>query len=215
MHTRFFCRRGSSDRLMGCVVLAVALGVTAVSPARAQVLYGSIVGDVIDATGAAVPGATVTIKHQESSLSRDEVTDGTGHYTFSTVPTGTYRVRVALAGFQPVERDNVRVTLNSVVRVNAALGVGTVTETVSVVADTPILQTDRAEVRSEISTTELQNLPVPLGRNYQKLFKYLPGFTPPGDAHSIDSNPSRAQVFNLSGASRSANNTRFDCVTST
>ena len=215
MCTRFSGGRGSSGRLVGWAVVAVALVAAAVSPARAQVLYGSIVGNVTDASGAAVPGATVTITDQQRSLTRDEVTDDTGHYTFSTVPTGTYRVRVVLTGFQPFERENVRVTLNSVVRVNATLGVGAVTETVMVVADTPMLQTDRAEVRSEISTTELQNLPVPLGRNYQRLFKYLPGFTPPGDAHSIASNPSRAQVFNVNGASRSANNTRIDGVTST
>ena len=187
MCTRFSGRRGSSGRLIRCAVIAVALVGAAVSPAPAQVLYGSIVGNVTDATGAAVPGATVTITDEQRSLTRNEVTDDTGHYTFSTVPTGTYRVRVALTGFQPFERENVRVTLNSVMRVNATLGVGAVTETVKVVADTPVLQTERAEVRSEISTTELQNLPVPLGRNYQKLFKYLPGFTPPGDAHSIAS----------------------------
>ena len=215
MSMRFSGRRGSSGRLMECALIAVALVAAAVSPARAQVLYGSIVGNVTDASGAAVPGATVTITDEQRSLTRNEVTDDTGHYTFSTVPTGTYRVRVALTGFQPFERENVRVTLNSVMRVNATLGVGAVTETVKVVADTPMLQTERAEVRSEISTTELQNLPVPLGRNYQKLFKYLPGFTPPGDAHSIASNPSRAQVFNVNGASRSANNTRIDGVTTT
>ena len=213
MCTRFSGRRGSSSRLIGCAVVAVALVGAAVSPARAQVLYGSIVGNVTDATGAAVPGATVTITDQQRSLTRSEVTDGTGHYTFSTVPTGTYSVRVALTGFQPFGRDIVRVTLNSVVRVNAPLGVSAVAETVMVIADTPLLQADRAEVRSEISTTELQNLPVPLGRNYQRLFKYLPGFTPPGDAHSIASAPRVRRSFNVNGASRSANNTRIDGVT--
>ena len=213
MCTRFSGRRGSSSRLIGCAVVAVALVGAAVSPARAQVLYGSIVGNVTDASGAAVPGATVTITDQQRSLTRNEVTDDTGPSTFSTVQTEYYRVRVALTGFQPFERDNVRVTLNSVVRVNATLGVGEVTETVMVVADTPILQTDRAEVRSEISTTELQNLPVPLGRNYQRLFN-SPGFTPPGDAHSIASNP-RVRRSSTSTAPAAANNTRIDGVTST
>ena len=140
----------------------------------AQVLYGSIVGNVTDASGAAVPGATVTITDQQRSLTRNEVTDDTGRCTFSTVPTEYYRVRVALTGFQPFERDNVRVTLNSVVRVNATLGVGEVTETVMVVADTPILQTDRAEVRSEISTTGFAEPAGPARPELPELFKCLP-----------------------------------------
>ena len=56
---------------------------------------------------------------------------------------------------------------------------------------------------------------MPIGRNYQQLFKLLPGFTPPADAHSIPSNPSRALVFNVNGASRSSNNTRIDGVSTT
>ena len=56
---------------------------------------------------------------------------------------------------------------------------------------------------------------MPIGRNYQQLFKVIPGFTPPADAHSIPSNPSRALVFNVNGASRSSNNTRIDGVSTT
>ena len=197
-------------RVVGCAVVAVALVGASVSPAQAQVLYGSIVGNVTDMSDAPVPGATVTIKHQESTLERETVTDATGRYTFSTVATGTYAVRVAVAGFQTFERTGVPVTLNSVARVDATLKVGNITETVTVAADTPLLQSDRAEVRSQIATKELQNLPVPLGRNYQQLFKYLPGFAPPEDAHSVQTNPSRAMSFNVNGASFSANNTRID-----
>ncbi len=82
-------------------------------------------------------------------------------------------------------------------------------------ADTPLLQTDRAEVRSELKTRELVNLPVSMNRNYQYLFRVLPGFTPPAEAHSVPSNPSRALVFNVNGASRSSNNIRIDGVSTT
>ncbi|MPY91453.1 MAG: hypothetical protein GEU99_26535 [Luteitalea sp.] len=212
MCTRLSCPARSRGRLVGCAAVAVALVVAALAPAEAQVLYGSIVGNVTDSSGAAVPGATITITNKERNVTREEVTDDTGSYTFSTVATGTYSVRVTLPGFRPVERSSVPVTLNSVVRVDAALDVAELAETVMVAADTPLLQTDRAEVRSEIDTTELENLPVPLGRNYQQLFKYQPGFAPPSDAHSVPSNPSRALVFNVNGASQSSNNTRIDGV---
>jgi hypothetical protein len=198
--------------LSAALLLSCAI---ATSVANAQVLYGSIVGNVSDSTGAAVPGATVTIEHTETKLTRELVTDAAGGYHFTAVPTGTYSVTVAMTGFRKYDRANVPVTLNSISRVDAKLDVGQLNETVSVSAETPILQTDRAEVRAELSSKQLTELPVPVGRNYQQLFKTLPGFTPPADAHSIPSNPSRALVFNVNGASDSSNNTRIDGVSTT
>jgi hypothetical protein len=196
--------------------IAVALAAAAGPPAaRAQVLYGSIVGNVNDATGGALPGATVTIVHEETKLTRDTTSDASGAYRFTAVPTGTYSITVGIQGFRTFSRPGVMVTLNNVTRVDAALQVGTVAETVTVSGESSVLQTDRAEVRAELTTRELRDLPIPIGRNYQRLFRVLPGITPPEDAHSIPSNPSRAQVFNVNGASRSSNNTRIDGVSTT
>jgi Carboxypeptidase regulatory-like domain/TonB dependent receptor len=198
--------------LASVVLLTFIIGIAS---ADAQVLYGSIVGNVTDSTGAGVPGATVTIEQTETKLKRELVTDAAGAYQFTAVPSGTYTINVTMNGFRSFAHPGVPVTLNSVARVDAKLEVGQVTETVSVSAESPILQTDRAEVRSELSAKQLTELPVPIGRNYQQLFKTLPGFTPPADAHSIPSNPSRALVFNVNGASRSSNNTRIDGVSTT
>jgi hypothetical protein len=185
------------------------------SPAAAQVLYGSLVGNVTDETGSAVPGATVTVTQSETGASHEAVTDSTGAYRFTTVQSGTYTVTIKLSGFRTFSRANVPVTLNNVSRVDVSLQVGQLSETVSVAADAPILQTDRAEVRSELKTRELVNLPVSMNRNYQYLFRVIPGFTPPAEAHSVPSNPSRALVFNVNGASRSSNNIRIDGVSTT
>ena len=198
------------------VVLAILLVAgTAVPAVHAQVLYGSIVGNVTDASGAGIPGATVTATHNETKASREAITGPSGAYRFPTVQSGTYTVVVNLQGFRPYSNTQVPVTLNSVSRVDVPLQVGALTESIQVTAEQPILQTDRAEVRAELTSKELTNLPVPMGRNYQQLFRVLPGFTPPEDAHSIPSNPSRALVFNVNGASRSSNNTRIDGVSST
>ena len=70
-------------------------------------------------------------------------------------------------------------------------------------------------MRSELKADDLVNLPVSMNRNYQYLFRVLPGFTPPAEAHSVPSNPSRALVFNVNGASRSSNNIRIDGVSTT
>ena len=199
----------------GVLMCVLFMALAAVPPAHAQVLYGSLVGNVTDSTGAAMPGATVTIEQTETQFKRELVTDSAGGYHFTAVPSGTYAVSVTMTGFRPISRRNVPVSLNSVARVDAKLEVGQLSETVMVTGETPILQTDRAEVRSELKARDLTELPVPIGRNYQQLFKTLPGFTPPADAHSIPSNPSRALVFNVNGASDSSNNTRIDGVSTT
>ena len=203
------------QRCTSALISAVLVAFLAGTVADAQVLYGSIVGNVTDSTGAAVPGATVTIEQAETKLTRELVADAAGAYHFTAVPSGTYSVTVTMNGFRSFSRKDVPVTLNSVARVDAKLDVGQLAETVSVSAESPILQTDRAEVRAELKTRELTELPVPIGRNYQQLFKTLPGFTPPADAHSIPSNPSRALVFNVNGSSDSSNNTRIDGVSTT
>ena len=196
--------------------LVLVFALTALpSTLTAQVLYGSLVGNVTDNTGAALPGATVTITHLETNTTREMVTDGTGSYRFTTVQPGRYTVTINMQGFSTASRSDVQVTLNNVTRVDVSMQLGQLTETVTVEAATQLLQTDRAEVRAQLDSRELTNLPVPIGRNYQRLFKVIPGFTPPADAHSIPSNPSRALTFNVNGASQSTNNTRIDGVSTT
>ena len=97
-----------------------------------------------------MPGATVTITTGGTGASREVVTDSTGAFRFPTVQPGTYTVTVKVDGFRTFTRPDVAVNLNNVARVDAALQVGSLTETVTVSAETPLLQTDRAEVRSEL-----------------------------------------------------------------
>jgi hypothetical protein len=198
--------------LIGMALAALAL---VQQPALAQVLYGSIVGNVKDTSGGALPGATVTITNKETNQSRETVTDGTGRYEFTAVQTGAYSVKVSQTGFKTMTEDRIVVTLNAVVRVDLVASVGEMSEAVFVTAESSLLKTDRAEVSAELTSRPLQNLPVTLGRNYQSLFRTLPGITPPENAHSIPSNPSRSLVFNVNGASRSSNNTRIDGASTT
>jgi hypothetical protein len=197
------------------VSLALLLLLVLPAAGRSQVLYGSLVGNVSDETGAAVPGAMVTIRNRETGTSRDATTDATGAYRFDTVQPGSYTMTVQLTGFRTFTRPDIPVSLNTVARADARLQVGQLTESVTVSSEHAILQTDRAEVRSELKAEELVNLPVSINRNYQYLFRVLPGFTPPAEAHSVPSNPSRALVFNVNGASRSSNNIRIDGVSTT
>ena len=191
-------------------LLAILLAIAATGAATAQTLYGSLVGNVRDASEAAVAGATVTLTNVNTNLSRQVTTDEVGAYTFPTIEPGTYTLRVTKEGFATLSQSDVIVSINNVTRVNASLKVGAVSETVSVTAETAMLQTDRSEVRVEITSSSYENLPVTVGRNYQQLLRTVPGFRPPSNAHSVPTNPARALTFNVNGASYSINNTRID-----
>jgi len=200
---------------IGAPLAAMLVALMIPTTARAQVLYGTLTGNVADSSGAVVAGATVTITHKETGQSRDGVTDANGSYDFPTLQAGTYSIKVGKSGFKTVTKENVAVTLNTVTRADISIEVGQVTENVLITADVAQLKTDRADVSAELTSKPLQNLPVTLGRNYQNLFRTLPGMTPPENAHSIPSNPSRSLVFNVNGASRSSNNTRIDGASAT
>jgi hypothetical protein len=187
-----------------CVLLALP------QDCQAQVLYGSLVGSVTDQTKAAIPGADVTILHQETGRARTALSNDAGNFDFSSIPTGAYEVRIGLTGFKSFVRANVAVTLNSVTRVDAVLEVGEVSEVVRVTGRVATLQTESAEVKAEISEVQLVNLPIPLGRNWQFLVSTLPAVGIARDAHSIPSNPSRSLQFSVQGTSESSIDIRID-----
>jgi hypothetical protein len=195
------------------LILALVL-VVCVANANAQILYGSLVGNVTDSTDAVVPAAEVRVTHVETNQSRSLVTNDAGGYTIANLVPGTYELLVSKPGFRPLRRSGIVVSINTVSRADVVLEIGSTSETVNVSASAQTLQTDRAEVRAEITTKTLSNLPVPPGRNYQGLFILIPGFTPPENRHSVPGNPSRALIFSVNGTSGQSNNTRIDGASS-
>ncbi|MEZ5353905.1 MAG: carboxypeptidase regulatory-like domain-containing protein [Bryobacteraceae bacterium] len=181
--------------------------------AYSQLLYGSVVGNVKDPSQAAIAGANVALTNLATNETRETVTSETGSYSFPTLNPGTYDIRVTRDGFR-TSQTQVIVTINSVTRADLALQLGTVAESVMVEATAATLQTDRSEVRQEITSKQFENLPVATGRNYQQLFRTLPGFRPPTNAHSVPTNPSRALTTNVNGVSQSINNTKIDGASS-
>ncbi|MFB3920612.1 MAG: TonB-dependent receptor domain-containing protein [Terriglobia bacterium] len=205
-------------RLKGAALAWAAAGLLVAGMAlapldvHAQVLYGSVVGNVRDASGAAVPQATVTLLNKATNTSREATTDEGGSYTFLDVQTGNYSLKVGKSGFKTVEKTDLMVQLNTVTRFDVSLDVGSITESVTVTAEAAALQTDTSEVHVDVAATELTNLPVPLGRNYQQVYRALPGFSKPVNSHSIPTNPAISLEFNVNGTSDNQNNTRIDGV---
>lgn len=197
-------------RFLVASVTVIFMMSVAAAPAAAQVLYGSIVGRVVDSSGAVVPGAAVRLTHNETNLVRTSSTSETGTFSFPSLPGGTYEVLITRDGFQAHSVSNIGVAVDQVVRVDAELQLGAVTETVQVTGEVAQLQTDRADVRTEVVAAQLQNLPVPIGRNYQNLFITVPGITPPENNHSVAANPSRGLGFHSNGTTRNSNSIRIE-----
>ena len=196
-------------------LVAAALIATAglVTPdLSAQVLYGSLVGNVKDSSDAAVPRAVVTAVNNGTNQSRKVVTDDSGGYSFTDLQGGVYTLKIGQQGFKTFEQTDITVSANNVNRVDITLQLGAVSETVTVSSQGAVLQTETSEVHVDLVANELTNLPVPLGRNYQQIYRTLPGFSPPSNSHSIPSNPSKALEFHVNGTSDDQNSTRVDGV---
>src|SRR5215510_6418102 len=113
---------------IGAPLAALLVSLTITTTSRAQVLYGTLTGNVTDSSGAVVAGATVSITNKGTGQSRDGVTDANGSYDFPTLQAGTYTVRVSKSGFKTLTRENIAVTLNTVIRIYLSVGVVQVTQ---------------------------------------------------------------------------------------
>jgi carboxypeptidase family protein/TonB-dependent receptor-like protein len=200
-------------RLLLASAALVALGTVGVRPVHAQVLYGSLVGDVTDSTRAGVPGAAVTITNKATNQSRETTSDTTGTYRFVNVQPGAYTVKVSMSGFKEYVKENVPVTPNTISRVDVSLAVGQLTEAVTVQSERTLLQTDKGDLHSELSSKEVTSLPLGNYRNYQTLINLTPGATPARFQNAVTDSPERALETNINGTNRNSNNTRLDGTT--
>src|SRR6266545_6609421 len=138
-----------------------------------------------------------------------------GRFSFLNVPAGTYDLKAGGAGFRPYSRAGVVVTINSVTRADVSLEVGAITEAVTVAATSATLQTDKSDVRSEITSTAVTNLPLPNYRNYQSLINLVPGATPADFQNAVVDTPARTLTTNINGTARNNNNTLVDGAVNT
>ncbi len=195
--------------LVGLVTLCLA---TSVSRADAQAVRGSLLGNVTDASGAAVPGATVTITETQTNNTANAVTNDSGYYIFPNLKDGIYRVEAELQGFRKTVRDGVQVDVNTTVRVDLALQPGELTETVNVNAETPPLQTDRTDTGRLIQGEQIAAMPLGFGRNFQGMVATVPGASRPFRPHSEFFNSQDSLSSNVNGQSRLANNVQIEGV---
>jgi hypothetical protein len=153
------------------VVLAAAALLLAAMPARAQ--QATISGTVTDSSGGVLPGVTITVVHEETGNTFEGVTDAQGQFRIP-VRVGAHRLTASLSGFQTVTRTGLQLLLNQTLTVPLQLGPATLTETVTVTGQAPLVDTKESTVGANIDPRQVQDLPIN-GRNWMDLTLLAPG----------------------------------------
>jgi len=202
----------SRNKIRSSIAVGCALLLSAALPpvARAQALYGSIVGVVSDPSGAVVPGVQVTAKNVGTGQTKDDTTDASGRFNLQSLLPGNYTLSIKGPGFKAVERSGISVTPNTISRVEQTLEIGQATEQVTVSSEAVALQTDKADVHSEISSKSIVSVPLGGQRSYQTLVNLTPGATPGRFGNSITDNPGAPLLSNINGGNAQTNTTRVD-----
>jgi hypothetical protein len=199
-------------RTLAACVSATALVVVCSSVAHAQAVKGGLLGNIVDTSGGALPGVTVTVTEVNTNISYTTTTNESGNYVFANLKDGTYRVAGELAGFKRVVREGVIVDVNTTQRVDMRLEVGAVEESVTVVGASPLLQTDRADTGRIIESVHLQEVPLGFNRNFQGMWQVLPGALRMQRPHSEFFNAQDSLSTNVNGQSRLANNVQIEGI---
>ena len=140
------------------VLLTFVLATSAL--AQGQAVNGTIEGTVTDESGAVLPGVTVTVTNTDTGASRTVVTNTDGGYRALLLPLGAYKVAAELQGFRRYEQSGIALSAGQVAVVDVKLGVGAVTETVSVTADAPVVDLGKIEQGRTLTEEEIKTLPL-------------------------------------------------------
>ncbi|HYR83775.1 MAG TPA: TonB-dependent receptor [Terriglobia bacterium] len=197
-----------------CIAMLLSFLMSLVAPAsRAQVTTADVVGKVIDASGAVVPGAMVTVTNLGTNIARTVMADERGDYFVNLLPIGRYSVRVEVAGFKAFTVNELTLVAGDRSRVDARMAVGTTSETVQITAEMPALQTDSSALGTAITGKLVQDLPLN-GRNYIQLVQLVPGVSPgPANGLATGTRPDDRRLnasYSVNGQDTVVNNNMID-----
>jgi hypothetical protein len=186
------------------------ISLLALTSAVAQTTNATIVGGVTDPQGGAIGNATITVKNNATGVTREVITSELGTYRVFPLNPGTYNVSASAAGFKTKVSENVTLEVASNVKVDFALEVGAISETVEVTATAAALQTQDASIGGIVTSTALDRMPVN-GRNYTRLILLMPGTSDQGGSQS-NGTFSGTQLVAVNGQRRQDNNFTVDGV---
>ena len=175
----------------------------------AQETTGSMVGTVKDSSGSVVGGARVTAVRQDTGTEFTTTSDDQGNYQFLLMRAGVYRLVVEHPGFQRLQRNDIKVSTTERIRLDLALTVGSVSETVSVTAETPLLQTEKVTVGQVVEQRTIQSIPLAT-RNFTQILGTSAGVV--GAIFNADNPGTGSDSVSVNGARRGSNNILVDGV---
>ena len=181
---------------LGLVVLFAAVFCAPAGFAYAQTSLGRVAGTVFDASGGMLPGATITLTNIGTNEVRTTVSDASGTFILQQVPVGTYKATVALDGFKTAEFTDVSVAVGQDYSLTARLGIGAITETVTVIAGSSLVQTTSPEVSSTVMQRQVLDIPL-ANRDITNLIKLqagVPGITSGANTAINGGRPTWTQV---------------------
>lgn len=167
---------------LGALGLALVLLVLPITVAGQTAQVGQVIGDVRDATGAVLPGATVTLTSPERGFSRTAATDGLGKFRFSVVPSGQYDVTVTKSKFEVKKVVGNVVESEKTTGVSITLQLASVQEKATVVGEVPVIDPTNQTLETRLRADQFQKLP--FGRSFQQLISIAPGIVGTGNVNA-------------------------------
>jgi hypothetical protein len=190
-------------------LLAATLALPSFRALAQEGTAGKVVITVEDASGAVVPGATLTLVEHQTNDTRTANTNGSGDYTFENLPIGVYTLTIGRSGYSTRVYSAVIVQAGQVTDLKAQLTVGSTTTTVQVTGQTsPVLQTTSNEIGTAIDSKQIQDLPI-YGRDVSSLIQTVPGFQGQGGYGTFNGLPLSDQGNNLDGMVGSTERMKF------
>src|SRR5438128_2847486 len=179
-------------------IIVVAIMVLTAGQLHAQGATAAISGTVLDPSGAAIAGASITVRNVGTAFTRTVVSDDQGRYVVPELPIGDYEVQGSLAGFQTVVRRGILLTVGSRPLVDLQLPIGQAAETISVTGDISEVETTSSSVSSLVNQTQMREMPLN-GRNFEQLILLAPGAVsyPAGGSSAL---VGRAATYAISGS---------------
>src|ERR1700688_3730710 len=166
------------------MMMVILLARLAPAAGQTQITTAVIEGTVVDASGAVLPGVAVEVRNVETNLTRTLVTDQAGRFVALQIPPGHYTVTDTLAGFATLVQENVLVTVGEAVRLNQAMKLSALAETVTVTTQAATVETTRTASATTLDQTTVGSTPI-LGRKFEDLLTLTPGVSvvqgPDGD----------------------------------